>query len=321
MIVNRLKGNSPSLLFLLVVLAVAFRFPYQAGSFGPQTPFSGWLLQVFSENLMLSVLSTSALLLLQAFYINRLNFKYIFLEGQSYLPSLIFVIFWGVWFDFSGFHPVLMAHLFLLASIDKFYIITKDPFVPANYFEGMFFLSAGSLFYPMLVLYFPLFLVIQLLFRTFNWREWMTGFFGFVLPFLMLVLVCFIFELPLKLKDFLVPIRFENPQIRYSVFLWAAAPIAIMVLWGLGYLFSVLGIRKISTRKYYNAFFLHLIFGVVVYLIWFSTNHDFLMLLGFPVSMVLAIWITGMRSKFWADMAFVLFCVCVVLLRYASQMV
>jgi hypothetical protein len=100
MLLKLFKNNHPFVLFLIPVLGFLLwmpsliDFPFKFPEIVPHkhTPVFDWLTEPLASYPNLSVIIALAFLILQSFLLIRLNFKHIFIESRTYLPSVLFVI-------------------------------------------------------------------------------------------------------------------------------------------------------------------------------------------------------------------------------------
>ncbi len=191
-----LKSPQPATLFVIPV--IVFLFWIQAFFTHPFVPDEpGSLLYNLITSLLnllpdlVKVLITIGLISFEAIYLNSIFNKYEVLEKNSYLPAFMYVLQMSFALPLLQFHPVLLVNLVLLRALDKIFMLFKNDSPISPLFDSCFLISIASLFYFPATVFFVLFLISLVILRTFNFREWMISFIGFVLPYFFLSVYLF----------------------------------------------------------------------------------------------------------------------------------
>ncbi len=142
----------------------------------------------------LNTLLAFILVLGQAYLLNYIVNQNDVLPKQSYLPALLYVVFISNNKDMLELHPLLFSNLFVLLAIEKLVSSYRKDIAFSESFDAGILFSIASLFYLPNIVFFPLLGVAFILFRPFNWREWVISFFGVILPYVFLVSYYFWFD-------------------------------------------------------------------------------------------------------------------------------
>lgn len=105
---------------------------------------------------------------------------------NSLLPALTFIIIMGLFPPLQVFHPALIAGVIMIIVLDFIFDIysTEDDY--SKVFNSGFLIAIGSFFYFPTIGFMLLIWLIFILYRLYNWREWVILFLGFITPYILL---------------------------------------------------------------------------------------------------------------------------------------
>ncbi len=317
------------LLWLKTFITPSFtEFPFDSY----QMPFYELITHIISySNLpLLPVIIAFILLLSQAFILIQLNVKYIFIEGRTYLPSIIFILISCSYVQLQRLHPVLFANLFFLLAINKIFgsytkedsdmgvsHYKKESFL-SKYFDAAFLLSIGSLFYANMLFYMLIIWIGILILRQFNWREWLMTFLGFLIPYVLIMSYYYftdnfseflkvIYGLCAGLTTFSngeqAMVFISNMSIPYYMFY---SFLILLVIMSIFYFFIKYYRKRKSVRKYFKLFLWLLLLSIAIFFFVDSASIELLIILSIPVSYIISNYFVSMRSKLWGEILFTL---------------
>lgn len=116
-------------------------------------------------------------------------------EKQNYFPVFIYLLLGIACVDPFQVSPQIFTNVFVLFSIYKLLDTYRKDNVLSQIFEAAFWLCVSSFITISSIICFPLFFIILLILRPFNWREWAVASLGFFLPM-------FMYECMAYLSDF-----------------------------------------------------------------------------------------------------------------------
>jgi hypothetical protein len=192
--INFFKSLNPLniiwLALLLFILRVAYLFhlPLKIDSTF-SVPF-GKLLLTQSLYLNFSPVANvciAALLVFgQALLLNRFVNHFNFLGKPTFLPALMYITVSGLFTPFLVLSAPLLCNFLVLWMLFKLlgFYKSKDSKAPA--FDLGMIVGVGSLIYLPFIYFFLLIWVSLMLFKPFNWREWVTCIIGYCAVFLFL---------------------------------------------------------------------------------------------------------------------------------------
>ena len=243
-------------------------------------------------------------IILLAFLILKINVQYSFIRVRTVLPSVLFIVITSGLHELHAMHPVYPAALFLILTVDRIFNAYDKEVIHSNAFEAGIFLAIGSLFYLNLAFFFPFlwigFIIIK---PKVNWREYILSTLGFIFPWL----VALAYYAGTGQTDELLGTLKANISLHQS-FLKGSLPIQIY-LGFLGFLtllasFLILSQydgKKISSRKYFKAFFwIFLISGVLI-VANPAVSQDIIVLLAIPLTYLISNYLIYMKRQVWGE--------------------
>lgn len=169
MIITQFRKYLPTNMVLLVVLGLVFffiRFYSSNTSFG----FAA------ASGLFISL----GLILVQAFYLNKVMNKYNFFGKPGFLVALLYLSFAFFGDSLEAFSPVLVCNFVFIRMIDKLIEAYHREDAKSIMFDLGMLVGIGSLiYYPFAAMLLPVWVGLRL-FRPFYWREWIAPVLGFL---------------------------------------------------------------------------------------------------------------------------------------------
>ncbi|MEJ7692826.1 DUF6427 family protein [Daejeonella sp.] len=126
------------------------------------------------------------LLLVQSLIFNRIINSYNLLGKSTYLPALVYVSAGSLFIPFLILSPALFCNFLLLWMMEKFLSIYKRDEVRSVMYDLGMMVALGTLIYFPFIAMLPLLWISLIIFRPFNWREWLAVITGFITIFFFL---------------------------------------------------------------------------------------------------------------------------------------
>ncbi len=186
MLIRFFKNNSPSSfvllpLFALVLWIAVFFITHEVTDIG--MPLYNMVIKWFNGINTIAVFIAFLIMLAEAFLLNYIVNENEILTKPSFLPALLYIVFMSSDTVLLTAYPLLFANFFILLSIHKLVSSYRKDTAFSNAFDAGFLLSISTLFYFPGIVFFPLLGIGFILFRPFNWREWVISFIGVLLPY------------------------------------------------------------------------------------------------------------------------------------------
>ena len=312
MLLKLFKSNHPYVIFLIPLLGVVlwspalFNHSANLVEMTDNTFVFNWLFNLINFTPLAPIIFALILLVIESYILIRLNFKFIFIENKTYLPSVIFLILASSVSSFQTLHPLLIGNLFLLLAIDKTFVIDKKRDKLKRYFESGFLLGLGAIFYPNIYIFIVVIWLTLIILRTFNWREWFSSIVGLLTPFAFYLVFLFLTNRHEEVFTRLISILFSNinvlPVTNYSLI--AIIFLGLITLISLLKGVSIVRTKKINSRKYFSIFFWFFVYIIILFFIHPSLGYELIVPLAIPLSIIYSLYFTESRSKWISEVVF-----------------
>ena len=296
-------------------LAIFIHLPEQL-NFEFLEPYAKLFVQIQLANAFspaTNVFIAAILTLLQALLFNRIVNNHGLLAKPSYLPGLLYITGSSLFLQFLILSPPLICNFLLIWIMDKFLRISKDPNAMMIMFDAGMIIALGTLIYfPFIVLLVMLWLSL-LLYRSFNWREWLAGFIGFLTIFFFVAVFYYWNDNITQFYKIWRPLVNKFPsvlQINYNDYL-VLLPVSIIIV------LATLQLREnffrsfISTRKAFQMLF----FMFIIAIISFYTKPDFrvyhFLLSVPPGAVLLAYYFSNAKKRWFYESLFAVLVLCI----------
>ncbi len=312
MILRILKSNQPLNYILVVIFGLMFwteslinphHYPFYRSEnenilFNP-------IDSVLKNSPIAEAILSLALALILAYFVQHINSRYSFIRIRTMLPAPMFILLIGGFKELHTIHPVYFAALFLLLAIHRLFSVFESSKPYSSIFDAGFWLGVGSLFYLNLVVLFPAFLIsVAILSRNYRWRIFVVNSIGYFLPFF------FAFSYAILTGQFLELLKImEINLVSANNHFKSNVPLQIFLLFLI--LLTLIGsikmieqydTKKISSRKYFTAFFLIFTFSLSGFVLIPSTSVEILIITAIPVCFLVSNFLVFMKSRFWSEL-------------------
>ena len=176
-------SSLPNVIFTLLICAACWYLGYYYRIGFPVRSNSGtsllwnFVCTVLTEEKYVYIAGFS-LLFLAATFIQRFNFLFVIIKGRTILPFLLFLILNSVNPDFYPIRPVSIALFLLILSLFELFGSYQNPTVTGRMFNIMVYIGAGSLIWPYLLWFIPIFWIGMYQFRILNTRTFLASLTG-----------------------------------------------------------------------------------------------------------------------------------------------
>lgn len=151
----------------------------------PVHPLGGPLFDILNDLISrpyISVILGLIINLIGAFLVNLLYNAHDYSERENYFPALFYFLLSSLQLSWIYLNPVLIGNVFVLLALRRILRMYRVQEITSMIYDAGFFLSIGALFFPLLILVFPLLWISLIQLRTFNFREWIVPIFGLLTP-------------------------------------------------------------------------------------------------------------------------------------------
>ncbi|MBA4411292.1 MAG: DUF6427 family protein [Bacteroidota bacterium] len=329
MLLKALKSNHAYHYFLIPFIAVAIWFrSFMYPALYSFYPGENMMILYQPVNYLLgssplaSHITALIFVILLAFLILKLNVQYAFIRSRTFLPPSLFVLITSGMADLRAMHPVYPAALFLILAIDRIFNTYDKESIHSNAFDSGVFLAIGSLFYFNLVFFFPLLWFSFIILRpNVNWREYILTSLGFSLPWL----AALSFYVITDRTDELIQIINANFT-SHQVFLKGNLPMQIYVgflvlltFLGSFFLITQYDEKKISSRRYFKAFFWIFLISVILIIVNPAVSEEIIIILAIPLTYLISNYLIFMKRQVWGEVFLYMLAAGVIALQFAGH--
>ncbi len=315
--INQFRSLNPANLLLLAAFTVFMRagifvrLPAELHIAFLEQPYA----QFFEKYLKINALSggkNAAIALIivyvQALFFNRIINNNALLSKPGYLPGLLYITCSSLFLPFMILSPPLICNFLIISMIEKFLKMAKEPSAMAITFDIGMIVAFGTLIYfPFLALWILVWLGL-LLFRPFNWREWLCGLLGFLTIFFLLTVYYYWNDRLEQFYQIWKTLTNKYPsslKINYLDYL-TLIPVAVIFVLAILQLWKNFFRSFINTRKGFQLLFFMFLLSVVSFYMEpnFRVYH---FLLAVPSgSVLLAYYFSNAKKRWFYELLFVL---------------
>jgi hypothetical protein len=124
-----------------------------------------------STNIFWTYFTQAFLLLVNAVFLNTVFNNHEFLDKNTYIISLIYVVLTPMFVPLNQFSPVLLAHFFVIATLGVLFYLKQHADGKMTVFNAGILFSIAITLLPYLTILIPIILMMIVIIRPFNWRE------------------------------------------------------------------------------------------------------------------------------------------------------
>lgn len=179
-------GNRAGVLILIPFLVwIYFMLNFQSGYYSQSgTSNLGLWGEAVVLYPMVSSIAAAVLICVNAFMINWIFNTNEFLERNSYMSSLLYVILMSFYHSFYSLDGLLIAHTCIILMLFQFYKLRQNEDGRRNTFNGALFAGLAASFHPPMVALLPFIFFMIWNIRPFVFREIVLVLVGFGIPLL-----------------------------------------------------------------------------------------------------------------------------------------
>jgi len=265
-------GNRVGVLLLLPFLVIAFHYiHWVTGNHVDQlSDFGLWGELSFSP--LASYVWSGVFILTNAILLNYLYNSHQFLDKNSYLTSLLYLVAMSFYDAFYYFDYVLCVHFLFIMMLTQFFELKQQVDGRKYVFNAFVFIGIASTLQPLLLFFIPFFIFSLLIFRPFSFREFTLAAIGFFVPFV----YCFTYLWWYTIeRNIFMEIQFLNSE--FSDFIWSLLVYGLLIVVSYLSMRSILQKSSIRLKKQIQVLWLLVLMGMfigILNLIWKRELND-----------------------------------------------
>ncbi|MDB4925761.1 DUF6427 family protein [Mucilaginibacter sp.] len=195
---------------------------------------------------LLNIFLAGVLVFAQALMINRVVNQYGLLSRPSFLPALMYIILTTLFTPFLILSPPLICNFLVIWMLYKLFSLYKTDDAKSTAYDLGMIVAIGSLIYFPFIYFFLTIWIALIIFKPFNWREWVAGIMGYITIFFFLAVFYYLKGNLNVFYTIWVPLGTKFPghvNIQYYNYLVLIPVIIIFIL-------GIFKIRQIFFRSY-----------------------------------------------------------------------
>lgn len=169
------------LLPLVIVIYVLLNFTTKYYGYSETANFGFWGNNIPVSPLYSQIIA-SIIILTNAIGINAIFNWNQFLERNSFMPSLLYVILLSSYHSFYQLDGLLISHVFLILTLYQLYFLRQNEDGRKTVFNASFFAGIAATFHPPLIGILPIIFFMIWCIRPFVFREILLSSIGFIVP-------------------------------------------------------------------------------------------------------------------------------------------
>ncbi|WP_069659611.1 DUF6427 family protein [Arcticibacter eurypsychrophilus] len=323
--INQFRTLNPFNLLLLVLVAVFLRLGViynlpQSVDISLVEPYTGTLFNLPADffSPFSAVFYALILTFFQSLLLNRIVNNYNLLPKPTFLPALMFMTMSALLPSFLILSQVLIANFFMLWLIEKFLsIYRKDKAISVIFDMGMI-VGAGTLVYFPFLAMLPLLWFVLIIFRPFNWREWVAGIIGFLTVCLLLTMINYLNgSWAIFIQNAFPFAKALQPSSAIDIKdYWVFLPVLFILFFSLLTISQKLNRSNVHLRKSYLTLLFMFFFALISVYIKnpYHTNH-FLLTVA-PVSVFMAHYFISAQKRWFYESLYFILVTCILYFQF-----
>jgi len=323
--INFFKKLSPfNILWLGVILFVLragylLNIPAKAGSLF-MGPFLSLLLPAGYNSISppLSVFLAGVLVFVQALLLNRLVNHFNLLGKPSFLAALMYITLSGLFTPFLVLSPPLICNFLVIWILFKLISFYKSKDARSTAFDLGMIIALGTLIYLPFIFLFLVIWIGLVIFKPFDWREWVTGIIGFITVFFFLAVYYYLNNSLGLFANIWLPLAARFPQIIDINYYNYLVLIPVVLILALCFIKLQQNFYKsyIQVRKSFQLLFVIFLIAVLSFYVKAAFQLTHFLLCAVPASVFFAYYFFNAKRKWFYEVLFGILLVMIVYFQF-----
>ena len=314
MLLKYFNSNRISILLFISLLPVVYWIPsffQSAAHAAPEPsgiPLGRWILAFNRDFRILASLLAMILVAVNAYLLVQLNIIHIFIPVRTQLPSFFYAL---VVIGMTQLHqltPALIASTMLIVLLFRIFSAYKIEGISIHFLDaGMLIALASMVYFPSLV-FFLFLLVGMTIIRPFVWREWVFAILGLAIPYIFLISVYYLADLPFAdyLHDIAGSLKKPEQHFKLSQIVnWIY--VLVFMLFSSYFMAEAMNKMKIHARKFFLVSLLLFLFSVLIYLLIRGAGAGMVYFVSIPLAYLFAYYFAKCPHTWYNELFFLLF--------------
>lgn len=246
-----------------------------------------------------NVFLTLGLTFIQGIFLNSIINHYNFLGRPNFMVALMYMTLVSVFTPFLVLSPPLICNFITIWMLSKLFNIYKLNDVKGLMFDLGLIVGIGSLIYFPFIVMMLLLWISLIIFRPFNWREWVTPLLGFITIYFLLGVIYFWTDRTQEFYQIFEPLGYSFPkELALNVYDYlVTAPIFVALLFFLYVLKDHFFKSVVHLRKSFQLLFFMIVLTTGSF---YLNNHitiNHFLLCAPPIAIYLAFYFMNSKNK------------------------
>lgn len=250
----------------------------------------------------------SALVFIQAMLINYLVNHYNLLGKSTFLPALMYITVSGLFIPFLMLGPPLICNFLVIWMLFKLFDLYKGEDAKSISYDLGMIVALGALIYLPFVYMFLAIWVAMVIFRPFDWREWIACVIGFITIFFFLAVFYYLNDKLGQFFEIWLPLGSKFPthfNINYYNYL-VLIPVILILLFCFFKLRQNFFKSYVQTRKSFQLLFFIFIIGSLSFYIRTDFHLDHFLLCAVPAAVFFAYYFLYASTRWFYESLYIL---------------
>ncbi len=250
----------------------------------------------------------SALVFIQAILINYLINHYNLLGKSTFLPALMYVTVSGLFIPFLMLSPPLVCNFLVIWMLFKLFNLYKgDEAKSISYDLGMIVAIGTMIYLPFIYMLLVIWIAL-IIFRPFDWREWIACMIGFITIFFFLAVFYYLNDKLGQFFDIWLPLATKfsvHININYYNYL-VLIPVIIILVFCIFTLQQNFFKSYVQTRKSFQLLFFVFLIALFSFYVRTEFHLDHFLLCAAPAAVFFAYYFLYARTRWFYETLYII---------------
>lgn len=255
-----------------------------------------------------NVFLAAVLVFIQALLLNYLVNRDNLLSKPSFLPALMYVVVSGLFTPFLMLSSPLICNFLVIWMLFKLLDFYKGDNAMSNAYDVGMIVALGTLIYLPFIYMFLLIWIGLVIFRPFNWREWVAGIIGYATIFFFLAVIYYMKDEMGQFYTIWLPLGTKFPNSIHIDYYNYLILIPVIMILGLCFITLRQNFFKsyVQVRKSFQLLFWFFLIGGLSFYVKEQFNLNHFLLCAVPAAVFFAYYFLYAGKKWFYETLFLL---------------
>jgi hypothetical protein len=314
MLLKYFNSNRIGILLFISTLPFIYWIPsfFITGTFSAPEPsgipIGRWILSFNRDFRVIASLVALVLVVVNTYLLVQLNTIHIFIPVRTQLPAYFYTLLVVSITQLHQLTPPLIASTLLILVLFRMLSTYKSENISIHFLDaGMLIAMASLVYFPALV-FFAFLLGAMMILRPFIWREWVFAFLGLIIPYIFLISIYYLADIPLGsyFEDITAAFDKTLQQLKLSQIAgWSY--VLVFTLLGSYFIVGTINSMKIHARKFFLVFLLFFLFSMLIFLTMRVTGAGMVYFVSIPLAYLFTNYFVNCHRTWYNEVFFLLF--------------